>query len=197
MKTFFTALRLFVLLTLLTGGLYPLLVTAIGHTVFPSQSQGSLVARPDGSIIGSSLLAQRSSTREYFWSRPSAGDYATLPSAASHLAATSARLRESVRDRASALRVAHGLDDHAPVPSDLLYTSGSGLDPHLSPEAAFFQVARIAQARQCPSDSIVQLVREHLQPGGVLGEARVNVLELNLALDHLAPFPKPATQAPN
>ena len=184
MKTVFTALRLFVLLTVLTGILYPLAVTAVARLAFPAQAEGSLVRNATGTPVGSALLAQKTTSLRYFWPRPSAGDYATVASGASNLAPTSETLRTTVAARAASLRTAHGLPADAPVPADLLLASGSGLDPHISPAAAAFQAARVAAARNLPLATIAAAIATHTEAGGLFGEDRVNVLQLNLALDH-------------
>jgi potassium-transporting ATPase KdpC subunit len=184
MKTVLTALRLFAFLALLTGVLYPLAVTALARVAFPSQANGSLVSSVSGPV-GSALLAQATSSPRYFWPRPSAGDYATVASGASNLGPTSAQLRDQVAARAAALRTAHNLASDAPVPPDLLFASGSGLDPHISPAAATFQAARVAAARNLPLATVTSAITAHTESGGLLGEDRVNVLLLNLALDRI------------
>lgn len=193
MKTILSSLRLLVALTVLTGIVYPLLVTAVGKTFWPRQASGSLVRR-EGQAAGSELLAQRFASDRYFWPRPSAGDdgtnYATVASGASNLGPTSSNLVAKVQERAAAFRAAHGLAADAPVPADMLFTSGSGLDPHISPESARLQIARVAKARQWPEarrKELAALVERMIEPpqGGFLGEPRVNVLKLNLAADQL------------
>ena len=178
MKTALQALRTLLVLTLLTGLLYPLLVTAIAQLVFPRQAKGSL-ARNGDKIIGSELLAQKFENPRYFWPRPSAADFATIPSGASNKGPTSEELRKAIAER----RQHFGAD----APADLLAASGSGLDPHLSPAAARHQVVRLAQARNLPPEKLAALV-DQLTEGpqlGFLGEPRVNVLALNRALDEL------------
>jgi len=137
--------------------------------------------------VGSELLAQQFTGTNYFWPRPSACTYGTRPSGASNLGPTSGQLQTNVLNHAAALRTAHGLATNAPVPADLLFASGSGLDPHISPEAAHFQVARVAAARSLPVDRVAKLVDAFVEPPqfGFLGDPRVNVLKLNLALDGL------------
>jgi potassium-transporting ATPase KdpC subunit len=193
MKTIIQALRMFAVLTVLTGALYPLVVTIAAKAVFPRQANGSAIA-VDGKIIGSELLAQRFANATYFWPRPSAGDdgtnYATVASAASNKGPTAADLKSNVTARAVAFRRAHGLKPDAPVPSDMLFASGSGLDPHISPESARMQIERVAQARKCSAEQrqrLTALVEQSIEPPqlGFLGEPRVNVLKLNLALDSL------------
>jgi potassium-transporting ATPase KdpC subunit len=176
MKTLFQALRLFLLLTVLTGVAYPLAVTIAARVVAPAQAQGSLLHR-DGAAVGSALLAQKFENPRYFWPRPSAGDYATLPSAASNLGPTSEALKKAIAER----RAKFGAD----TPVEMLTASGSGLDPHISPLAALQQVARVAKARQREAAAIAILVQECTEPPqwGIFGEPRVNVLALNLRLD--------------
>lgn len=178
MKTLFQALRLFLLLTLLTGVAYPLAVTAVTRLVFPNQTGGNLVYH-EGKAVGSALLAQKFESTLYFWPRPSAGDYATVPSGASNLGPTSEALKKAIADR----RAKFGAD----APMDMLTASGSGLDPHLSPQAAAWQVARVAAARGLDAERVAALVAEVTEPPqwGIFGEPRVNVLALNLRLDDL------------
>lgn len=171
------------------GVLYPLALTALFQLVFPRQANGSLVER-DGKVVGSVWLAQQFTGDKYFWPRPSAATYGTGPSGiaastGSNYGPTSAQLQTNVRTNAKALRDAHKLPADAPVPAELVYASASGLDPHISPEGARFQIARVAAARAMSEDQVRALVEKFIEPPqwGFLGEARVNVLLLNLALD--------------
>lgn len=177
-----------VLWTIVTGIAYPLAITVIARVAFRPQAAGSLVWR-DGKLVGSALIAQQFTGKGYFWPRPSAGTYATVPSAASNYGPTSAALQANVDNNLKALRDAHGLPADAPVPADLVYASASGVDPEISPAAARFQVARVAAARGVPVAQVSQLVDRFVQPPqwGVFGQARVNVLRLNLALDREFP----------
>ena len=180
------ALIVFAALTLVTGVAYPLVTTLIGSLAFPSQVTGSVVER-DGKAVGSRLLGQPFSSPQYFWSRPSATGpmpYNGAVSSGSNQGPLSPTLREAVTERIAALRAADP-GNEAPVPVDLVTASGSGLDPHISVAAAEYQVARVARARSLPATEVAALVREHTEGRtfGVLGEPRVNVLELNLALD--------------
>ncbi|ACT50305.1 potassium-transporting ATPase subunit KdpC [Methylovorus glucosotrophus] len=183
------ALFLFIGLSLLTGLVYPLLVSAIGQTAFARQAAGSLLTR-DGEIVGSRLIGQHFSSPGYFWSRPSA----TAPypnnaaaSSGSNLGPLNPALSEAVKQRVADLQTNPASPSAVPV--DLVTSSASGLDPDISPAAAYFQVARIAQARHLTADQVNALVTAHIEGRqfGVLGEPRVNVLELNLALDALQP----------
>ena len=176
----------------ITGVLYPLAITAIAQLAFHDKANGSLVER-DGKLIGSALLAQQFTGPGYFWPRPSAASYGTGPSglsasSGSNFGPTRAQLQTNVRNNAKALRDAHKLPADAPVPADLVFASASGLDPHISPEAARFQVARVAAARGMSEEQVKALVEKFVEPPqwGFLGEARVNVLMLNLALDAAA-----------
>ena len=180
------ALSLFLLLTLITGVIYPLAVTGIAQLAFAHAANGSIVER-GGKKLGSELIGQAFSDPTYFWGRPSAT--APFPdnaasSSASNLGPTNAVLTDAVKDRIDALR-AMDPGNTAPVPVDLVTASGSGLDPHISPAAAHYQLARVARARGRDTSQIEALVAQATEPRqfGVLGEPRVNVLELNLLLD--------------
>ena len=179
-------LVLFVLLTVLTGLVYPLVVTGIGKAVFPSQMSGSLVMR-DGKAVGSSLIGQSFQEPKYFWGRISATspmpNNATA-SGGSNLGPTNPALIEAVRGRIEALKAADP-DNSLPIPVDLVTASASGVDPHVSPAAALYQVGRVARARHMDADKVRQLVMDHVEAPqwGIFGEARVNVLLLNLSLD--------------
>jgi K+-transporting ATPase ATPase C chain len=180
------ALIVFVLLTLVTGAAYPLVTTLIGRVAFPSAATGSVIER-DGKSLGSRLVGQPFSSPQYFWSRPSATGpmpYNGAVSSGSNQGPLSPALAQAVEQRIAALRAADPGNASA-VPVDLVTASGSGLDPHISVAAAEYQVARVARARNLPAGDVAALVREHTEGRtfGVLGEPRVNVLELNLALD--------------
>jgi K+-transporting ATPase ATPase C chain len=179
-------LGVFVMLTLVTGVIYPLVVTGVGALFFPGQAGGSVVLR-DGHAMGSALLGQPFSGPQYFWSRPSAtapAPYDGAASSGSNQAPTNPALVEAVAARVAALRAADPVNT-APVPVDLVTASGSGLDPHISPAAAEYQAARVARNRGMDADRVRRLVVEHTRPRtlGLLGEPRVDVLALNLALD--------------
>jgi K+-transporting ATPase ATPase C chain len=192
------ALVVLVVLTLITGLIYPLAMTGIAVLIFPHQAQGSLVER-DGKIVGSELIGQAFTGDKYFHGRPSATNTpdpkdATKTVPAPYNAANSGGSNLGPSNKALIARVTGDLDalkngnPSEPVPADLVTTSASGLDPHISPEAALFQVPRIAKARNLPEDRIRQLVEEHTEGRflGVLGEPRVNALLLNLALDRIS-----------
>ena len=191
-KLIIQSIRQKVVWILVCGVLYPLAITAIAQLGFHDRANGSLVER-GGQIVGSELIAQQFTGAEYFWPRPSAATYGTGPSgiagsSGSNLGPTSAQLQTNVRNNAKALREAHKLPADAPVPADLVFASASGLDPHISPEAARFQVARVAAARGMGEEQVKALLEKFVEPPQwcFLGEARVNVLMLNLALDAAA-----------
>ena len=182
------ALVLFLLLTLLTGLIYPLLVTALAQLLFAHQAAGSIVMR-DGRAVGSQLIGQSFSDPRYFWSRPSATTpqpYTGTASTGANLGPLNPQLTEAIKTRVAALRA---LDpgNSAPVPIDLVTASASGLDPEISLAAANYQAARVARARGLPPERLQALIAQHTEGRllGVVGEPRVNALELNLALDAL------------
>jgi potassium-transporting ATPase KdpC subunit len=189
------AILILVLLTLITGLAYPLVMTAIAGVIFPKRAQGSLIEK-DGKVIGSSLIGQEFKDDRYFHGRPSAtsapdpvdstktvpAPYNAANSGGSNLGPTSKALNDRIKDDVEKLKAEN---PSASVPLDLVTTSASGLDPDISPEAALFQVPRVAKARNMPEDQVRQLVADNSQGrlAGLLGEPRVNVLALNLALD--------------
>ena len=182
------AIALFVLLTLLAGIVYPLVVTAVAQLLFPARAAGSLILR-DGRAVGSALIGQNFADPGHFWGRPSATTpqpYNGIASNASNLGPLNPALIDAVKGRLAALQAADP-GNPAPIPVDLVTTSGSGLDPHISVAAADYQAARVARARALPLPRIRALVAAHTEGRllGVIGEPRVNVLELNLALDAL------------
>jgi K+-transporting ATPase ATPase C chain len=192
------AIVVLVALTLITGLVYPLAMTGIAQVIFPYRAQGSLIER-DGKVVGSEFIGQQFTSEKYFHGRPSA---TTAPDpadpsktvAAPYNAANSGGSNLGPSNKALIDRVQGDIDKlkqenpSAPVPADLVTTSGSGLDPEISPEAAYFQVPRVAKARNLAEDRLRQLVSDHIEGRflGLLGEPRVNVLLLNLALDHLS-----------
>jgi K+-transporting ATPase ATPase C chain len=180
------ALMIFVLLTMLTGLLYPGVITVIGKIAFPDRVSGSLIVR-EGHAVGSSLLGQPFSAHKYFWSRPSATSpqpYNGAASSGSNQGPLNPVFHDAVKSRIAALRAADP-GNTRPVPVDLVTASGSGLDPQISPAAAEYQVTRVARARSMEPSKVRELVQQHTEGRtfGILGEPRVNVLELNLALD--------------
>ena len=182
------ALVLFLLLTVLTGFLYPIVVTGLAQLLFPARAAGSLVTR-DGHAVGSRLIGQSFSDPKYFWSRPSATTpqpYNGTASTGSNLGPLNPALRDAIKPRVAALRAADP-GNSAPVPIDLVTASASGLDPEISLAAANYQAARVARARGLAPERVQALIAQHAEGTllGVLGEPRVNVLELNLALDAL------------
>jgi len=186
MKHFWPALKIFLALTVLTGIVYPLAITGISHRAFPHKAQGSLV-NVNGQEVGSVLIGQKFTGPGYFWPRPSAVDYNPLPSGGSNLGPISATLKSQVDQRRDALASALG-KSAADIPPDLLFASGSGLDPHISPPAAFFQINRVAQARNLDSadrKKLRSLVTSRIEKPDwyFLGQPRVNVLLLNIAVD--------------
>jgi K+-transporting ATPase ATPase C chain len=188
-REFYPALAALVVFTALTGVVYPLVVTALAQVAFTHQANGSLVMR-DGRATGSELIGQPFSDEKYFWSRPSATSpypYNAASSSGSNLGPTNPALENAVSARIRALRDAEP-SARVPVPVDLVTSSASGLDPHISPQAAEHQVRRVARARGLPVEEVRTLVRENTEDPtwGLLGEPRVNVLRLNLGLDMMA-----------
>jgi K+-transporting ATPase ATPase C chain len=182
------ALTMLVLLTVLTGLIYPLAVTGLAQVFFSDQANGSLIVR-EGKTVGSKLIGQYFDKPEYFWGRPSATapfPYNAAASGGSNLGPTNPALIEAVKARVAALRAADP-DNNLPVPVDLVTASGSGLDPHISPAAARYQAKRVARARGLHETIVQKLIAGHTEERqfGLLGERKVNVLELNMALDSL------------
>jgi K+-transporting ATPase ATPase C chain len=178
MKTILQSLRIYLVLTLVTGILYPFAMTGVARLCFPRQAAGSRIV-DNSKFVGSDLLAQKFESPRYFWPRPSAADFATVPSGASNKGPTSADLKKAIDER----RAKFGTD----APVDLVTASASGLDPHISPEAARAQIPRVGAARNMSIQKISALVDETIEEPqfGFLGEPRVNVLRLNRALDQI------------
>jgi K+-transporting ATPase ATPase C chain len=185
------ALALFVLLTIVTGVVYPAVVTAIGQAAFPHQANGSLIER-DGKPIGSAIIGQQFDAPDYFWGRLSAttpNPYNSASSSGSNLGPTNPALVDEVKGRIAALHAADPTNT-ALIPVDLVTSSGSGLDPDITPAAAEYQAGRVAKARGVSREQIETLIAQHTQGRqlGLFGEPHVNVLQLNLALDDLKPM---------
>jgi K+-transporting ATPase ATPase C chain len=186
-QTIRPAALLFVVLTIITGIVYPLVTTGIGQWLMPKQAGGSLIEK-DGKLVGSTLIGQNFTEAKYFWGRPSA----TAPypnnaaaSTGSNLGPLNPALAEAVKGRVAALKNADP-DNSQPIPVDLVTTSASGLDPHISPAAAYYQINRVAKARGLSPETVQALINNNTEgrQWGVLGEPRVNVLLLNIALDN-------------
>ena len=192
MKNLVTAILMTIVTTVLFGLIYPLVVTGLAQVIFPDQANGSLIKRADGTVIGSRLIGQSFSSPGYFRSRPSAAGangYDAGASLGSNLGPTNLKLINRVK---ADLKTLQGENPGKPVPIDLVTTSGSGLDPHISPAAAEFQVARVARERGISEAELRRIVNAHTngRQFGFLGEPTVNVLELNLGLDHTVPMKK-------
>ena len=203
-KLIIQSVRQTILWSIVAGVIYPVIITVIAQVAFHEQANGSLVQR-DGKIIGSAYLAQQFQGTNYFWPRPSACTYGTGPSgivasSGSNLGPTSAPLFTNVMNNTSAFLTGNNLPTNTPVPADMIYASASGLDPHISPEAARLQIARVAASRGMSEDKVKALVDQFTEPPqwGFLGQARVNVLLLNVALDQAqAEAKKAETGAPS
>lgn len=189
-KRLLTAVSMLVVMTVVTGIIYPLAVTGLARVLFPQKASGSLIYR-NGQPVGSALIGQNFSDPRYFHGRPSAAGkagYDAAFSGGSNLGPTNRKLVASVAQRLAAVRAENGLPAGAPVPADLVTASASGLDPDISPEAAYLQVPRVARARNLPEEKVRALVEKNIigRQFGILGEPRVNVLRLNLELDKLS-----------
>jgi K+-transporting ATPase ATPase C chain len=196
-ETFYIALRATVVTLVFTGVLYPLGMTGLAELLFPGKAHGSLVSDEKGQVVGSALIGQRFASAAYFQPRPSAaGDagYDATASSGSNLGPTAKKLRERVAQELVRLRKENP-EEKGPVPVDLVTTSGSGLDPHLSPAAALWQVARVARARGIAPERVRVVLTDQIEGRelGFLGEPRVNVLLLNLALDRHFGAPSPGS----
>jgi K+-transporting ATPase ATPase C chain len=192
LSTLKPAAILLLLLTLLTGLIYPAVVTLLAQGLFPGQANGSLIQDKQGNIFGSALIGQQFTAPHYFWGRPSATSpaYNAAASSGSNLGPTNQLLYTNVADRIKALQKADP-DNHAQIPVDLVTSSASGLDPHISIAAAHYQINRVAKARHTNPDKLRKLVNDATEPRQwlIFGEPRVNVLQLNLALDNSFPSP--------
>ncbi len=201
MKNILPAIRFMLFMTVLLGLIYPFAMTGISQLVFPRQASGDFLNR-GGQVVGSRLIAQKFEKSEYFWSRPSGVNYNPLPSGGSNLGQASADLKKAVDERKAKLRAAHP-DQSGEPPQDLVFASGSGLDPHISPNAAQYQLQRVAKARNITIEKVQNVLAQVSQGRqlGILGEPTVNVLTLNLALDKVqdietAPVLAPTSEAP-
>jgi K+-transporting ATPase ATPase C chain len=187
MRDLLTALLMTLVTTVLFGLAYPLAITGLAQVIFPENANGQLIRAADGTVIGSRLLGQPFVSPGYFRSRPSAANYDATASSGSNLGPTNPKLIERIKADTARLQAEN---PGQPVPVDLITASGSGLDPHITPVAAEFQVPRVARERGMSEDELRQLVNQYTEQRqfGFLGEPRVNVLELNLALDAVHPI---------
>jgi K+-transporting ATPase ATPase C chain len=190
MKTQTTiALKLLLVMTVLTGVIYPFFMTGVAQLVFPAKANGSLIIK-DNKIAGSELIGQKFDSSIYFWSRPSAIEYNPVPSGASNLGPTSDKLKKQVTERRKLFAISNLIADSSSIPKEMIFASASGLDPHISPEAALFQAERIVKARHLDYNQkqrLLQCIQDltELPQFSILGENRINVLLLNLELDRL------------
>lgn len=189
MKSIIIVLKTFVVFTVLTGVVYPLLITGFSQVMYPTKANGSLI-KINNKIVGSELIGQQFDSIKYFTSRPSAINYNPLPSGASNYGLTNAKLKDLVYSRKNQFLTVNHLDSLTTVPSEMLFASASGLDAHISPEAAYLQVERIANTRNLNPDqrqNLEQLIKNQTEPPQLLclGKERINVLSLNLKLDKI------------
>jgi len=183
------ALKYLLVMTILTGIIYPLLMTGLAQISYPSKANGSLIMK-DGKIIGSELIGQKFDSSIYFWSRPSAIGYNPIPSGASNYGPTSDTLKKQVTERLVLFAKMNSMSDESVIPKEMIFASGSGLDPHISPEAALMQVDRISQSRHFDitrKEELLKKIKDMTQAPQFLclGEPRINVLILNLMLDKI------------
>jgi len=186
MNKLWNNVRMFLWMTFLTGIIYPLLITAIAQLIMKQKADGDFLTSQE-KIVGSTLIAQKFESDKYFWARPSSIDYNPIPSGGSNLGPTSAALKKAVEERREKILKAHNVDRDT-IPPELLFASGSGLDPHISIPAAYFQLERVAKSRGVESKKMKNLIDSMvIKPSfGFLGEACINVLMLNKAIDELA-----------
>jgi len=183
------AIKFLLIMTVLTGVIYPFFMTGVAQLVFPAKANGSLV-KAGGKNIGSELIGQKFDSSIYFWSRPSAIDYNPIPSGASNLGPTSDELKKQVAERRRLFAANNSIADTLAIPKEMLFASASGLDPHISPEAALLQLKRVAMARnlnETQKQKVQQLIKNKTEEPQffLFGERRINVFELNLALDSI------------
>jgi potassium-transporting ATPase KdpC subunit len=189
MKTFFKSVKIFLFLTILTGIAYPLFVTGIAQLLFYKKANGSIIVK-DNKAIGSELIGQQFDSSIYFSSRPSVISYNPLPSGGSNYGLSNTKLKNLVAERKKQFIVSNQLDSLTEIPSEMLFASASGLDPHISPQAAYLQVERIANARKFNTDQkqkLIQIINDLTEKPQIfcLGEARINVFLLNLEVDKI------------
>ena len=188
-KEIMTSFKMFLVMTAITGILYPLGITAIGQVIFPHQANGSIIKDGD-KLIGSKLIGQKFTSDKYFWGRPSACDYGTVASGASNLGPTSKALKDAVEERKKDFIKKNSLAENTTIPKEMLFASGSGVDPHVSVETVKLQVERVVTARKFGNDkkeilvTLIDKVTEKPQ-FGILGETRINILLLNQELDKI------------
>ncbi|MDD2714946.1 MAG: potassium-transporting ATPase subunit KdpC [Candidatus Wallbacteria bacterium] len=187
MKQIWTSVIIYSMLTVLTGFCYPLFVTLVSQSFFPSQAEGSLIIR-NGAVVGSTLIGQKFAGQNYFWPRPSTTDYNTMPSSGSNLPIAGQALSDQMTLNSGKFSAANSLPASETVPTEMLFSSGSGLDPHISVRSAILQAGRVAAARcfdKSRLDRLFGLIRETAEERtlDILGEPRINVLKLNLALE--------------
>ena len=183
------AIKFLLVMTILTGVIYPFLMTGLAQLIFPNRANGSLVMK-NGKIAGSELIGQKFDSIIYFWPRPSVIDYNPIPSGASNLGPTSDKLKKQVAERRMLFATSNSIADTSAIPKEMLFASASGLDPHISPEAALLQLKRVAMARnlnETQIQQVVQLIKNKTQGPQffLFGEPRINVFKLNLALDSI------------
>lgn len=183
------ALKFLLAMTILTGIVYPLFMTGVAQLCFPAKANGSLIMK-DGKIIGSELIGQKFDSSIYFWSRPSAIDYNPIPSGASNYGPTSDTLKKQVAARRISFAIKNSITDINDIPKEMVFASGSGLDPHISPDAALLQLDRVATARKLNEDQkqkVRQLIKDKTEGPQyfIFGEPRINVFKLNLTLDNI------------
>lgn len=188
-KSIINSVAMVAIMTVLTGIVYPMAMTGLAQALFPSQANGSII-RYNGQSVGSKLIGQNFTSDKYFHGRPSSAGsdgYEALSSSGSNLGPTNAKLKQSVQERLDKIIAENALDSGKTVPGDLVLASASGLDPHITPDAAYLQLKRVAAARGLQQKEVERLVESHIEGRqfGLLGEQCVNVLELNLALDGL------------
>jgi potassium-transporting ATPase KdpC subunit len=183
------ALKFLLVMTVLSGVIYPFFMTGVAQLAFPAKANGSLIMK-DGKIAGSELIGQKFDSSIYFWSRPSAIDYNPIPSGASNLGPTSDKLKKMVAERRILFATKNSITDTTVIPKEMIFASASGLDPHISPEAALLQLKRVAMARnlnETQKQKVQQLIKNKTEEPQffLFGEPRISVFELNLALDNI------------